>query len=122
MYAERRHTYANRRSAVNIYNTPEQALAAIPALLNAGNPGISQPASIVIGGGFSDADFDTIKLACKDKRRVPWFKADRSHFASMPPLSEPEAFGAKAAVRIKARLLELQVGQNTRESDEVFLF
>ena len=61
--------------------------------MDAGDRHASQLAAIVVGGGFSDADFDAMKLASEDKRKVPWLKADRSHFASMPPLSEPEAFG-----------------------------
>jgi hypothetical protein len=40
----------------------------------------------------------------------------------MPPFSEPEAFGVKAAVMIKAMLLELRIGQDDGRQKECFCF
>lgn len=85
-------------------------------------PSSTQVDAVIVGGGFSDADYDALKVACKDDRIVPWFKADRRHFAGMPSLDEPKAFGAQAAGRIKAKLLELRVGQVGGTPDGQHLF
>lgn len=114
--------WADGIPAVHVFNTPEQGLAAIPALLSAEEPHISQFAAVVVGGGFSDAHYDAMRVACGGRRSVPWFKADRSHFASMPPLDKPEAFGAQAAARIKARLVELRIGQSDGAAAGEYLF
>ena len=82
----------------------------------------TQVDAVIVGGGFCDADYDALRTACKDVRIVPWFKADRRHFAGMPSLDEPEAFGAQAAGRIKAKLLELQVGQVGGTPNGEYLF
>jgi hypothetical protein len=83
----------------------------MPALLDVRQPQSSSVDAVVVGGGFSDADYDALRVACGDGKILPWFKADRRHFATMPPLDRPEAFGAQAAGRIKAKLVELRVGQ-----------
>ena len=108
--------------ATSIFNTPEQALASIPALLSVKQPLGTQVDAVIVGGGFCDADYDALRTACKDVRIVPWFKADRRHFAGMPSLDEPEAFGAQAAGRIKAKLLELRVGEVGGTPNGEYLF
>ena len=108
--------------ATSIFNTAEQALASIPALLSVKQPLGTQVDAVIVGGGFCDADYDALRTACKDDRIVPWFKADRRHFAGMPSLDEPEAFGAQAAGRIKAKLLELRVGQVGGTPNGEYLF
>jgi hypothetical protein len=113
---------ANVILAVHVFNTPEHGLAAIPALLDVRQPQSSSVDAVVVGGGFSDADYDALRVACGDGKTVPWFKADRRHFASMPPLDRPEAFGVQAAGRIKARLIELRVGQTEGEPVGEHLF
>ena len=85
-------------------------------------PSSTQVDAVIVGGGFCDADYDALRTACKDVRIVPWFKADRRHFAGMPSLDEPEAFGTQAAGRIKAKLLELRVGQVGGASEGQHLF
>jgi hypothetical protein len=107
---------------MSIFNTPEKALALIPALLSVQQPSSTKVDAVIVGGGFSDANYDALRAACKDGRIVPWLKADRRHFAGMPSLDEPKAFGAQAAGRIKAKLLELRVGQVGGTPDGQHLF
>ena len=113
---------ANLILAVHVFNTPEQGLAAIPALLDVHQLHSSLVDAVIVSGGFSDEDYDALRVACGNGKSVPWFKADRRHFASMPSLDEPGALGAQAAGRIKAKLFEMQVGQIKGAPVEEHLF
>ncbi|KAH8633086.1 hypothetical protein IG631_11720 [Alternaria alternata] len=54
--------------------------------------------------------FKQMKDACKETMDVPWGKADLSMSGEMPNHNNVDAFGKAVARRVKARLLELDIG------------
>lgn len=75
------------------------------------------PIAVVLGGGFSDAEFEAITAACAGKSSVPWLRIDIS--VPTPPLGP--AFGVHVAGRLKKRLNSLEA-EGKFGQDGVYLF
>ncbi|KAE8154427.1 hypothetical protein BDV25DRAFT_135861 [Aspergillus avenaceus] len=88
----------------HLFLTPESAKAEIPPLL--GKEGKS-PAAIVMGGGYTEGDFEDIKSFCTgvEKRGVSWVKVDPSKTPAGVKIG-PE-YASLVARRTKERLDEL---------------
>lgn len=93
-----------------------------------------RPLAVGVGGGYNDEMFNEMKAACKDvEQGVVWVKiesclkrchdtnialqlrADVTNSAPMPSLSDTDAFGLETARRVKKKLNELRIGEDTKE-------
>lgn len=123
---------ANSSSAIHIIASVDAGVRDIPLLLSGSKPVDTssnlgsrnyetRPVAVVVGGGFSDEAFATMKDACGDMKAV-WLRPDLADESQMPPpLSEPERFGAVTAVKVKKCLKEIAVGEGGKE-EGVILF
>jgi hypothetical protein len=111
--------------AIHIIASVEAGICDIPLLLSGSKPSDTssnlgsrnygtRPVAVVVGGGFSDEAFAAMKGACGDMKAV-WLRPDLNDAVQMPPLSEPERFGAATAVKVKKCLKGIAVGEGGEE-------
>ena len=97
--------------------SPEEGIEEIPQLLSSQNP----PRAVALGGAFDDATVDSMRDAASKAGEVIWLRVDKSRHSEMPSMDDKEIFGAALAKRMKASLLEHNVGKGGPSSG-VYLF
>ncbi|KAJ5110700.1 hypothetical protein N7532_001235 [Penicillium argentinense] len=121
--------------AIHIVTSVEAGIADIPSLLLGNRPQVTdpdnlgsqrygrQPLAVIIGGGYSDADFAAMRESCHGISTVPWLR--HAITTSPPPNSSkpilgPE-YGKEIAERVTRCLRDL-ADDGKLNSDGVYYF
>ncbi|KAF2031370.1 hypothetical protein EK21DRAFT_110972 [Setomelanomma holmii] len=117
---------------VHVILSDEQGLKDLPLLLsnppktptntedNYGSKNYGErPLAVAAGGGLNDEMFNNLRAACKDiEKGIVWLRADIKNVTKMPEFGDSEAYGLETARRVKNKLLELKVGEESTEGKE----
>lgn len=110
-----------------ITDIPSLLVGGRPQATDPGNLGSQrygrQPLAIIIGGGYSDADFSAMRESCHGISTVPWL---RHAIKTSPPPNSPKPnlgpeYGKEIAERVTRRLQDL-ADDGKLHSDGVYYF
>ncbi|XHG06004.1 hypothetical protein AWENTII_009215 [Aspergillus wentii] len=82
--------------------SPEIGKTELPSLLR----GTAPPAAIIVGGGYTQDDLDSMRAACKGLRPTAWLKVEQRYApgSSSGHLPAFKDYGVEVAGRVRACL------------------